>query len=62
MAKADDEIVNPLTDHRIISRNTTQGTDGELLQMDWIGRPGWKARPERVRSSQDQRFAVLSGT
>ena len=51
MAKADDEIVNPLTDHRIISRNTTQDTNGELLQMDWIGRPGWKARLVRVRFS-----------
>ncbi len=62
MAKAGDEIVNPVTGHRIIFRKTTQDTDGELLQMDWIGRPGWKAGPVHVHSFQEERFEVLSGT
>ena len=62
MAKAGDEIVNPVTGHRIIFRKTTQDTDGELLQMDWMGRPGWKAGPVHVHSFQEERFEVLSGT
>ncbi len=62
MAKAGDEIVNPVTGHRIIFRKTTRDTDGELLKMDWIGRPGWKAGPAHVHSFQDERFEVISGT
>ncbi len=62
MAKAGDEIVNPVTGHRIIFRKTTQDTDGELLQMDWIGKPGWKAGAVHVHSFQDERFEVISGT
>ncbi len=62
MAKAGDEIVNPVTGHRIIFRKTTQDTDGALLQMDWIGRPGWKAGPVHVHSYQEETFEVLSGT
>ncbi len=62
MAKVGDEIVNPVTGHRIIFRKTTQDTDGKLLQMDWIGSPGWKAGPAHVHSFQEERFEVLSGT
>ncbi len=62
MAKAGDEIVNPVTGHRIIFRKTTQETNGELLQMDWFGRTGWKAGPIHVHSFQEERFEVLSGT
>ena len=62
MAKAGDEIINPVTGHRIIFMKTTQDTDGELLLMDWIGRPGWKAGPVHVHSFQEERFEVLSGT
>jgi mannose-6-phosphate isomerase-like protein (cupin superfamily) len=62
VAKAGDEIVNPVTGHRIIFRKTTRDTDGELLQMDWIGRTGWKAGPAHVHSFQQERFEVISGT
>ena len=58
MAKAGDEIANPVTGHRIVFRET----DGELLQMEWIGRPGWRAGPVHVHSWQEERFEVLSGT
>jgi len=62
VAKAGDEIVNPVTGHRIIFRKTTQDTNGELLQMDWIGKPGWKAGPVHVHPYQEETFEVLSGT
>jgi quercetin dioxygenase-like cupin family protein len=62
VARAGDEIVNPVTGHRIAFRKITRDTDGELLQMDWIGGPGWKAGPTHVHSFQEERFEVVSGT
>jgi quercetin dioxygenase-like cupin family protein len=62
VAKAGDEIVNPVTGHRNIFRKTAQDTDGKLLQVDWIGRPGWKAGPRHVHPYQEERFKVVSGT
>ena len=46
MAKAGDELVNPVTGLRTVFRNTAQDTRGELLQVDWIGPPGWTTGPE----------------
>jgi quercetin dioxygenase-like cupin family protein len=62
VAKAGDEIANPVTGHRIVFRKTSRDTGGELLQMEWIGRPGWRAGPVHVHSWQEERFEVLSGT
>jgi quercetin dioxygenase-like cupin family protein len=62
VARAGDEIVNSVTGHRIAFRKTTRDTDGELLQMDWIGGTGWKAGPAHVHSFQQERFEVVSGT
>jgi mannose-6-phosphate isomerase-like protein (cupin superfamily) len=62
MARSGDEIVNPVTGHRIVFRKTARDTDGELLQMDWIGGSGWRAGPVHVHSFQEERFEVLSGT
>ncbi len=62
MAKAGDEIVNPVTGHKIVFRESTRDTDGELLSMEWIGGPGWRAGPVHVHSFQEERFRVLSGT
>lgn len=62
MARAGDEIVNPATGVRMIFRQTANDTGDELLQMDWIGKPGWKAGPPHVHRYQEERFEVLSGT
>jgi hypothetical protein len=48
VARAGDEIVNPVTGHRIAFRKTTRDTDGELLQLDWIGAPS-APRPRGLR-------------
>jgi hypothetical protein len=45
MAKAGDELVNPLTGLKTVFRKTAQETSGELLQVDWIGSPGWTTGP-----------------
>ena len=62
MARAGDELVNQVTGLRTIFRKTAKETDGELLQLDWIGDPGWSAGPKHVHPHQEERFTVLSGT
>src|SRR3712207_199431 len=61
MAKAGDELVNPVTGLRTVFRKTARDTDGELLQVDWIGEPGWSTGPDHVHPRQEERFEVLSG-
>ena len=61
MAKAGDELVNPVTGLRTVFRKTAQETSGELLQVDWIGEPDWTTGPDHVHPYQDERFEVLSG-
>jgi len=61
MAKAGDELVNPVTGLRTVFRKTARETDGELLQVDWIGDPGWTTGPDHVHPLQEERFEVLSG-
>jgi quercetin dioxygenase-like cupin family protein len=62
MAVAGDELINPATGLRTVFRETAQETSGELLQVDWIGNPGWTTGPDHVHPRQDERFEVLSGT
>ncbi len=61
MAKAGDELINRLTGLRTIFRKTAQETNGELLQVDWIGDPGWIAGEKHVHPHQEERFTVLAG-
>jgi len=62
MVKAGDEMVNEVTGLRTIFRKTAADTHGELLQVDWIGGPGWKAGPKHVHRKQVERFTVISGS
>jgi quercetin dioxygenase-like cupin family protein len=61
MARAGDELVNPVTGLRTVFRKTAQDTSGELLRVDWIGEPGWTTGPDYVHPRQEERFEVLSG-
>jgi hypothetical protein len=61
MAKAGDELINLVTGLRTVFRKTARNTDGDLLQVDWIGSPGWTTGPEHVHPLQEERFEVLSG-
>jgi quercetin dioxygenase-like cupin family protein len=61
MARAGDELVNPVTGLRTVFRKTARETSGELLQVDWIGEPGWTTGPDHVHPLQEERFEVLSG-
>ena len=62
MARAGDELVNPVTGLRTVFRETARTTSDELLQVDWIGRPGWTTGPDHVHPRQEERFEVLCGT
>jgi quercetin dioxygenase-like cupin family protein len=61
MAKSGDELVNPVTGLRTVFRKTAQETNGDLLQVDWIGSPDWTTGPDHVHPRQEERFEVLSG-
>ena len=61
MARAGDELLNPVTGLRTVFRKTARDTGGELLQVDWNGSTGWTTGPDHVHRRQDERFEVLSG-
>ena len=61
MAKSGDELVNPVTGLRTVFRKTAQETNGDLLQVDWIGSPRWSTGPDHVHPRQEERFEVSSG-
>jgi hypothetical protein len=61
MARAGDELVNPVTGLRTVFRKTARETSGELLQVDWIGERGWTTGPDHIHPRQEERFEVLSG-
>ncbi len=61
MARFGDELINPVIGLRTVFRKTAKDTGGELLQVDWIGSPGWTTGPDHVHRCQDERFEVLSG-
>ena len=52
MAKADDELVNLVTGLRTVFRKTARETNDELLQVDWIGEPGWTTGPDHIHPRQ----------
>ena len=61
MAVAGDALVNPATGLRTVFRETARDTNGELLQVDWIGASGWTTGPDHVHPLQEERFEVLTG-
>jgi hypothetical protein len=52
MARAGDELVNPVTGLQTVFRKTAQETGGELLRVDWIGSPGWNSGPDHVHPTR----------
>jgi quercetin dioxygenase-like cupin family protein len=62
MARAGDELLNPITGERIVFRKTAADTDGTLLEMDdfWT-QPGHRA-PAHVHPEMQERWEVIAGT
>ncbi len=62
MARAGDELVNPISGERIVFRRTASDTAGQLLEMDahWT-RPGRRA-PEHRHPQMEERWEVIAGS
>ena len=61
MARAGDEIYNPVQQDRILWRRTARDTDGELLSADLFVSPGG-SNPMHVHPRQEERFKAVSGS
>jgi hypothetical protein len=61
MAKAGDELVNPVTRLRTVFRRTARDKGGELLRVDWIGEPVWITGPDHVHPRQEECLEILFG-
>jgi quercetin dioxygenase-like cupin family protein len=62
MARAGDELVNPITGERIVFRKTAADTEGTLLEMDdfWT-QPGHRA-PAHIHPEMQERWEIVAGT
>jgi mannose-6-phosphate isomerase-like protein (cupin superfamily) len=61
VAKAGDEIYNPVLHDRIVYRKTAKDTDGELLRLDlFVSARG--GNPLHVHPRQEEYFKAISGT
>jgi quercetin dioxygenase-like cupin family protein len=62
MARAGDELLNPLTGERVVFLRTSAETGGELLEMDdFWERPGRRAA-EHMHPGMQERWQVIAGT
>lgn len=61
MARAGEEIYNPVQNDRVIWRKTAQDTGGELLSADLLVSPGG-GNPLHVHPFQEEHFRYVSGT
>jgi mannose-6-phosphate isomerase-like protein (cupin superfamily) len=61
MAKAGDELENPVTGERIEFRQTAAETDGEVLEYDLFFQPQGFLVREHLHPSQDERHEIISG-
>jgi mannose-6-phosphate isomerase-like protein (cupin superfamily) len=61
MAHSGDVIENPCTGERIVFLRTAADTGGELLLMEYAGRPGLHGPPAHIHVEQQERFEVMEG-
>ena len=62
MAKQGDVIENPVTGERIVFRQTSVDTSGELLQFELFLKPHGFVPVEHIHSRQEERPEVVSGS
>lgn len=62
VARAGEELVNPLTGERIVFRKTSAETDGMLLEMDAFWTPAGRRAPEHVHPEMQERWQVIAGS
>ena len=62
MARAGEEIYNPVQNDWIVFRETAQDTSGQLLSAELVVAPRGGGTPLHVHPNQEEHFKVLSGT
>ncbi len=62
MARQGDVIDNPVTGERIVFRQTSADTNGELLQFDLYLQPHGFVPAEHIHARQEERPEVVSGS
>ncbi len=62
MARAGEELHNPVQGDWIVFRETARDTGGELLSAELLVSPKAAGPPAHVHPLQEERFEVLSGT
>ena len=62
MAIAGNELVNPVTGHRLVFRRTAVDTKGALIEVDSFMLPGQPPPPDHEHPFQEERVQVVAGT
>src|SRR5499427_2517807 len=62
MIHAGDTIYNPVTGERIVFRQTSRETNGELVVVETIVRANGAVAAAHIHPSQEERFEVLRGS
>lgn len=61
MARPGDVLENPRTGERIVFRQTSADTNGELLQFDFFVNPDGFAPPRHLHARVEERIELVSG-
>lgn len=61
MAKPGNEVMNPITEPRVIFRRMAEETGGELVEVESIFQPGKDEPAEHYHPIQEECFEVLEG-
>jgi quercetin dioxygenase-like cupin family protein len=61
VARAGDQIENPLTGERITFVRTAADTGGELLEMESVWTPGGRRTPAHMHPEMEETWEVLAG-
>src|SRR5689334_16629147 len=62
MARAGDELFDPIRGQRLIFRKTARDSKGELVEVEAFYRPDSEAPPEHIHPLQEEYFEVLDGS
>ena len=62
LAKSGHVLEHPITQEKIVIRQSASDTEGALLQGDFYVQPGGFLAAEHIHPLQEERFEVISGT
>jgi mannose-6-phosphate isomerase-like protein (cupin superfamily) len=62
MARAGEELFDPIRGQRLIFRKTAWDSKGELVEVEAFYRPSSEAPPEHIHPRQEEYFEVLAGS